>query len=343
MANVFNVPIFFVIFRETLECSVIISVLSAFLHNAIQDDNRLRRRLFIQVWVGTAVGFGICLLIGIAFCIIWYKFAKNLWGNAEHIWEGAFSLVACLIITAMGIAFLRINKMQNKWRRKLSKMMEKHAARGFVAKSQKYAMFILPFITVLREGLEATVFISGVSVVGVPATAYPLPVICGIGAGCAIGYIIYRCGNVLSIRILLIGSTCFLYLISAGLFSKAIWHFEQYEFAKLTGGDAAESGSGPGSYDVRNSVWHVNCCNPATDGGWQIFNALFGWQNSATVGSVVSYCLYWFAVMVILLVMRWRERRANRRIRALGVVSIDHSERSAGDKSPAVTEAASVL
>ena len=26
----------------------------------------------------------------------------------------------------------------------------------------------------------------------------------------------------------------------------------------LTGGDAAETGSGPGSYDIRKSVWHVN-------------------------------------------------------------------------------------
>ena len=30
------------------------------------------------------------------------------------------------------------------------------------------------------------------------------------------------------------------------------------QWNKITGGDAAETGSGPGSYDIRKTVWHVN-------------------------------------------------------------------------------------
>ena len=30
------------------------------------------------------------------------------------------------------------------------------------------------------------------------------------------------------------------------------------QWNSLTGGDAAGTGSGPGSYDIRKSVWHVN-------------------------------------------------------------------------------------
>jgi high-affinity iron transporter len=79
-----------------------------------------------------------------------------------------------------------------------------------------------------------------------------------------------------------------------GLFSKAVWNFEMNAWSKLTGGDAAETGSGPGSYDIRQSVWHVNCCNPELNGGggWGIFNSILGWTNSATYGSVISYNLY---------------------------------------------------
>ena len=56
---------------------------------------------------------------------------------------------------------------------------------------------------------------------------------------------------------------------------------------------------------------HVNCCNPEdkTNGGWGIFNAILGWQNSATIGSVVSYCVYWIFVTLALAVMRIDERR----------------------------------
>ena len=69
--------------------------------------------------------------------------------------------------------------------------MEEKQAKGFAGQSRKYAMFILPFITVLREGLEAVVFVGGVSLTE-PATSFPLAVIVGILCGVAIGYFIYR-------------------------------------------------------------------------------------------------------------------------------------------------------
>lgn len=71
-------------------------------------------------------------------------------------------------------------------------------------------------------------------------------------------------------------------------------------------------GDGPGSFDVRGNVWHLNCCNPENNfdnDGWSIFNAIFGWTNSATIGSVLSYVFYWLAVMVVLVIMKWMEVR----------------------------------
>lgn len=104
-----------------------------------------------------------------------------------------------------------------------------------------------------------------------------------------------------------------MYLVAAGLFSKAVWYFENHAWGKVIGGDAAETGSGPGSYDIRKSVWHVNCCNPELNGGggWGIFNAIFGWTNSATYGSVISYNLYWLAVIVSFLTLAFYERRGH--------------------------------
>ena len=90
-----------------------------------------------------------------------------------------------------------------------------------------------------------------------------------------------------------------------------MWYLELNEWNSLTGGDASETGSGPGSYDIRKSVWHVNCCNPEVNGGggWGIFNALLGWQNSATYGSVISYNMYWLAIILAFIAMRYREKK----------------------------------
>jgi high-affinity iron transporter len=59
-----------------------------------------------------------------------------------------------------------------------------------------------------------------------------------------------------------------LYLVAAGLFSRAVWYFEAQQWNNLLGGDAAETGSGAGSYDIDKSVWHVNvsiCCSVEED------------------------------------------------------------------------------
>jgi len=46
-------------------------------------------------------------------------------------------------------------------------------------------------------------------------------------------------------------------------------------------------------------------------GGWGIFNSLFGWQNSATYGSVISYNVYWIAIIIAFLLMRYKETKGH--------------------------------
>ena len=55
------------------------------------------------------------------------------------------------------------------------------------------------------------------------------------------------------------------------------------------------------------------CCNPEMNGGggWGVFNALLGWQNSATYGSVISYDVYWIFVIAAFLAMRYNEKNGH--------------------------------
>lgn len=313
MADVFNVQIFFIVFREALEAVIVVSVLLAFVKQSLGENMDLARRLTIQIWVGSFCGVFICLAIGGAFIGAYYSLNKNIWGNSEDLWEGIFCIIATVLISAMGIAMVRINKLQRKWRIKIAKAILTPPAKkserfkiGYLLK--KYSMFILPFITTLREGLEAVVFVGGVGISEASAKAFPLPIICGIIAGIAVGMFLYYGGSAVSLQIFLCVSTAILYLIAAGLFSRGIWYLQSDRFNKKTGGDASESGSGPGSYDISESVWHVNCSNPEIDNGWDVFNALLGWQNSATYGSVISYNIYWLSLIVVLILMMYEEK-----------------------------------
>ncbi|KAJ5946828.1 hypothetical protein N7454_003667 [Penicillium verhagenii] len=303
--KVFAVTVFFICFRECLETTVVISVLLAFLKQTLgqDEDKTIYKRLVKQVWLGVGLGLFLCLAIGCGMIGAFYGLGTDTFSSTEDIWEGVLGVLASLIITIMGAALLRVSKLQDKWRLKLAKALDHDKNPNETRKGrmkrymEKYVMFFLPFITVLREGLEAVVYVGGVGL-SLPASSFP-------------PRRVLRGGRETSMQIFLIFSTCFLYLVAGGLFSRGIWYFENNAWNKIIGGDASETGSGAGSYDIRQSVWHVNCCNPEIGGGggWGIFNALLGWTNSATYGSVIGYNLYWVCVMVGYSLMFYRERR----------------------------------
>ncbi|KAG9119229.1 high-affinity iron permease [Ceratobasidium sp. 392] len=87
---------------------------------------------------------------------------------------------------------------------------------------------------------------------------------------------------------------------------------EAVVFVGGVGGDVAEAGNGPGSYDVVGNIWHLDCCNPESKHdakGWAVFNAILGWSNNGSIGTVLSYILYWLVAIVALVRMKHREGR----------------------------------
>lgn len=344
ISDFFSVQVFFIVLRETIELAIIISVLLAFVKQSLQpgnspkteppssielnppvpnvldESNRQKelRRLKWHIWVGGLCGFLVCLMVGAIILTVFYLIGNNLWALAEHYWECAFSILASVIISVMGVKILRVTKMQDKWRSKLGHVMKQYSNIEYTSSqaawSERYAMFLLPFVTTLREGLEAIVFVGGIGI-NDNTSIWSIfnATIVAMAIGAMVGVVLYRSGNTLSLRVFLITSTCFLYMVAAGLFSKGIWTFELQKFINACDGlDVSETGHGPGSYDIATSVWHVNCCNgelPEDGVGWMLFTAIFGWTNSATYGSVIGYNLYWLVVIAVFVSLAYEERK----------------------------------
>ncbi|KAG1741489.1 iron permease FTR1 [Suillus paluster] len=342
--NLFSVSIFFIVFRETLEGAIIVSVLLGLVEQIVHGDmnhimtlnehtrpvsthqndsettiqgegesdatlkRRLIRRLRVQIFAGAGIGLFIAFALGAAFIAVWFTEASNLWSKAELLWEGIFELIASVMIFVMGVTMLKLDRAKAKWRVKLQRAFSgQHVDRR--TKTGKWVLFILPMITVLREGIEAVVFVGGVAL-GQPAASVPIAAIVGLICGLISGFFIYQFASRTTLTIFLVVMTNFILLIGAGLFSKAVWSFQEYAFNEMLGTDVDDSGGdGPGSYDVRGNVWHLECCNPSTDQAWGVFNAVFGWTNSATLGSVLSYVFYWVMVIVVLVHLKYKEGR----------------------------------
>ena len=125
--NVFSVPIFLIVFRETLEAAIIVSVLLGLVEQIVHDDgltplpnvekvdnsssdknsgelaeqpvlednldDAARKRRFIrrmrwQIFAGSIIGLIIACAIGAAFIAVWFTKASDLWAKSEDLWEG---------------------------------------------------------------------------------------------------------------------------------------------------------------------------------------------------------------------------------------------------------------
>jgi high-affinity iron transporter len=100
------------------------------------------------------------------------------------------------------------------------------------------------------------------------------------------------------------------------MLSRSVYYLQFYKYVQLVGDAAAESGSDAGSYDARNYVWHLNCCNPedksSGGSGWAILNSLVGWNNTANIGSLLSYIFYWLAIALYLVYTMIKEKKSRK-------------------------------
>ncbi|KAG0381016.1 high-affinity iron permease [Mortierella sp. AD032] len=307
MGSLFSAPIFFIMFRETTEAAIIVSVLLTFVKQVIVDDPALLRRLKWHIWIGVLVGLAISLIIGGTFIALWKSLAKNVFMTSEELWEGTFALIACIMITIMSLAMLKSQEVQEKWRGKLGQAMrDADEKRSLSNITGKYALLLLPMITVLREGLEAMIFIGGVTF-DAEGKSIPLAVIVGLIAGALVGFLIYRGGSRIALHRFFVASTCLLLMIAAGLFAKSIHAYQMDKWGKIVGGDADDAGT----YDPRGNVWALNYGDPnkPENGGWAFFNSILGWNNIASVGTITGYCVYWLVVILSIVYMKIKANR----------------------------------
>ncbi|CAG8529931.1 6447_t:CDS:2 [Paraglomus occultum] len=298
MVSLFDVPAFLILFRETIEYSIILAVLFSFIDKIVpEDNNELRKTLKRQIWIGTAAALSLIFIIGVIFIIIFYTVASNLWEHSEDVWEGVFSLFAAIVTFVMAFGMVKVNQWKTKWEGKLKEATEKHLDKH--KNGEKWALIILAFTVVAKEGLEAFVFIAGIGF-NKPASSLPIPVITGTIAGIVAGYLLYKGSSVMSMNIFFTSMTTLLFFISAGLFTTSV-----HAFVEVAEG-ADDNGSGG---DDEIVLWNLNCCNEETNRGWEIANALFGWRHKATLDTTLAYIAAWIAISAGLFFIYYKEKR----------------------------------
>lgn len=216
----FCIPAFFVLFRETLEASVLTAVILQYL------DRNGQSPLKKQVWLGAWLGGGASIVVGTIVLTIYYTSKSALQSEPALIFEGLMLAFACVAITYFIVTHLAPGmKSKDEWATKWEKKMATMVEETNNGKS-KHGFFLLTFTSVFREGIESVIFIMGMGAAFHPQSL-PIPVVCGTIVGAGFGIAMFTGLVKLDMSMFFKVSAAFLILISAGLSAHASYELQK--------------------------------------------------------------------------------------------------------------------
>jgi high-affinity Fe2+/Pb2+ permease len=139
----FSVASFLITLRETIEVALIIGIILTYVIKVKQD--RLKR----DIWIGTVLGIVLSIGFGILF-----SFVLGSFEDYENIIEGFSMILAAILMTWMII-----------WMRETGRDYQKNLESKIevtIKNEHRFGLIALAFISVLREGIETVIFLTGV-------------------------------------------------------------------------------------------------------------------------------------------------------------------------------------
>jgi len=200
------VAAFILFLREGLEASLVVSILFAVLR-------QLGMAQYIRaVWIGVGVAIAGSLVGGVAL----YATVREYSGTTfQTVFETATYLAAVVLLTTMTF-----------WMQSHSRTMKQEIAEKASNAGSGFALGLLAFTTVGREGLESAVFTLAFAF-QTNAMLLLLGATLGIAASVALSFMIYRLGYRLDYRVFFRVMGIILLIFAAGLLGDAVQNMQQ--------------------------------------------------------------------------------------------------------------------
>ena len=183
--------------REGLEASLIVGIIAAFL---ARTGKSLR-----PMWIGVAIAVALSIAVGVALQLV----SASLPQAQQEAMESVIGLVAVTAVTGM-IGWMNVHA------RTMRADLEHHASLA-LGDGTAWALVVMAFLAVLKEGFETSVFLlaafqSSTSVLGASAGA-----VIGVAIAVGIGVGIFRGGVHINLARFFRITGIFLVLVAAGL------------------------------------------------------------------------------------------------------------------------------
>lgn len=249
---------FLVTSRETLEASLVVGIVLAYLN---KTNNQNYRK---TVYYGIVFG----ILASVLSAFVFTFFAGGFEGKTEQIFEGATMLFGALLLTTMILWMMK----QRHIAKEIEGKVEKHLM-GAQPLFSHIGIFMLIFVAVIREGVETVIFLnalnyaSGINFIGGTL---------GIIAAIIIGYLFFVGFKKINLKKLFNVSSILLILFAAGLVAHGVHEFEE---AGLVSGIIAPL------FDINHILNEKGLV-----GGF--LKGLFGYNGNPSLLEVLAYAAY---------------------------------------------------
>jgi high-affinity iron transporter len=274
------IPSLIITFRETLEAALIVGIILSYLSKTKQTKyNNV-------VYLGVVAGVVASVLGAFLFTFL----AGGFTGAAEEIFEGTTMIIGAVLLTTMILWMMRQKHIA-------SELQDRVASE--VSETNKFGLFSLVFVAVLREGIETVIFLGAASFVSAGNSITGGTI--GIVAAVLLGYAIFVGSRKVDIKKFFNVTSILLILFAAGLVAHGVHEFQEAGVIPI-------------------AVEHVWDINPPLDpdGGYpllhekgyigSIFKGLFGYNGNPSLIEVISYFAY-----ILLVVALWRKTEQNKK------------------------------
>ena len=258
---------FLVTSRETLEASLVIGIVLAYLNKT--NNQNYKKTVYYAIVVGILAS----ILAAFAFTF----FAGEFQGASVQIFEGATMLLGAFLLTTMILWMMR--------QRFISKEIESKVEKHLMNPQSMFShigIFMVIFIAVIREGFETVIFMNALNYAsGINFLGGTL----GIIAAAVVGYLFFVSTRKINLKKLFNVSSVLLILFAAGLVAHGMHEFEA---AKIV----------PGIISPLYNLSNVLSENGLVGG---FLKGLFGYSAAPSLTEIIAYFAYLALILILYL------------------------------------------
>ncbi len=285
--------------REGLEATLVVSILIAFL---VKSG---RRERLGQVWLGVAAAVVVSVAFGF---VLTYVANDLLTGAQQELFEAITSLLAVTFVTWMIF-----------WMRSFARSLAKDL-RGRLEDAiglGTFAVVIMAFLAVAREGLETTMLFYAAAQGATTASGPLVGIILGVLTAIALGWFIYFGAVRVNLTTFFRWTGLGLILVAAGIFKYGVHDLQEANVLPGLTSFAFDI-----SHHYNGSTWYA-----------ALLDGMFNFTASPTVLEVIAWLVYLVPVLVLFLLPA----------RAVTPAAAPEPATPPATKEPAATEPATTL